>query len=290
MLSFRPLQLADLPVVTPCFAQSGTRLCDHSASLVMWRNFLGIEIGIGGEALYIKQNYEGILSFMPPVGGDFYAGMETLLSYCRANRSRALFTAVSDGELAKMRQRYQIISAEPMRDWFDYLYESRDLIELSGRRFHGQRNHISRFDREYPNHLFEPLTDTPAVRDFIGRYYVDHPPADVFGQAEQAIVYEVLDNYDTYGFIGGVLTVNGAVVSVSIGEIVGDTLHVHIEKADSAYAGAYQKTVNMFACTYGANVRYINREEDVGRPGLRTSKLSYHPVALLEKYFVEVEL
>ena len=82
----------------------------------------------------------------------------------------------------------------------------------------------------------------------------------------------------------------GKIVAFSVGEIVGDTLFVHIEKALKEYEGSYQVMVREFAVHEATDeVTYINREEDIGDLGLRTSKLSYHPVRLLAKYFVTVE-
>ena len=76
----------------------------------------------------------------------------------------------------------------------------------------------------------------------------------------------------------------------SLGEIVGDTLFTHIEKADRDYEGCYQMLVAQFAQHFVRDgVHFINREDDTGDLGLRTSKLSYHPVALLEKYTVTIE-
>ena len=81
----------------------------------------------------------------------------------------------------------------------------------------------------------------------------------------------------------------GAWPVFSAGEIVGDTLIIHIEKADIAYEGVYQVLVNEYAkCFVTPDVRYINREEDVGDEGMRRSKESYHPVRLLEKYLVRI--
>ena len=101
------------------------------------------------------------------------------------------------------------------------------------------------------------------------------------------MVLEVLDHMDDYRMSGGVLLADGRVVGFSLGEIVGDTLFVHIEKADRTCKGAYQMLVNQFALRYaGEGVAYINREEDMGDEGLRRAKQSYHPVALLKKYHV----
>ncbi|MEG2120269.1 MAG: phosphatidylglycerol lysyltransferase domain-containing protein, partial [Pseudoflavonifractor sp.] len=103
-------------------------------------------------------------------------------------------------------------------------------------------------------------------------------------------VMEVFQNYEAYGLLGGMLMADNRVAALAAGEIVGDTLFVHIEKADLSFPGAYQTIVREFAGYYGGNTAYINREEDVGDAGLRTSKLSYHPLKLLEKYTVEVAL
>jgi hypothetical protein len=289
MISFRPLEIKDLPLIMPYFEQSASRLCERSATLVMWRGYFSTEIS-AGESLYVKQHTNGVTSFFTPAGGDFFSGMETVLSYCRTHKLRAVFPIVSKADLEKLQTRYKLKLIQDRRDWYDYLYGSGDLIELKGKRFHGQRNHISRFDREYPDHGYQPLTDLPAARAFIDRFFQKRPPDDEISRYDRAFTYEVLDNWEDYGQLGGVLTVNGGIVSLSVGEVIGDTLFTHIEKADASYAGAYQKTVNCFARLYGGGTRYINREEDMGIEGLRRSKMSYHPAMLLEKYMVEVEL
>ena len=100
---------------------------------------------------------------------------------------------------------------------------------------------------------------------------------------------EFLRDFAAYAPLAGLLRVNGRVVGFSAGEIVGDTLIIHIEKADIAYEGIYQVLVNEYAkCFVTPDVRYINREEDVGDEGIRRSKESYHPVRLLEKYLVRI--
>ncbi|MDR1692335.1 MAG: phosphatidylglycerol lysyltransferase domain-containing protein [Oscillospiraceae bacterium] len=289
MLLFRPLEPADFPAVKPFFALTDSRLCDTTSVLFLWRKHFSTEFCLSNGSLFIKQTY-GSPTFMTPIGGDYLAGIEAILATCRASGLRAIFSVVTEDELSVLRSRFTVLRADEMGGWADYLYESRDLIDLPGKRFHGQRNHISQFDRRYPNHLFEPLTDMAAARDFLDRFYARNPPDGELSIAEHSLIYELLEKYDLYGQVGGLLTVGGTAASLSVGEVVGDTLFVHIEKADTDYVGVYQKTVNLFARAYGGNTRFINREEDMGIEGLRRSKLSYHPTALLTKYMTELAL
>ena len=102
---------------------------------------------------------------------------------------------------------------------------------------------------------------------------------------------ELLPYIHKFGLIGGFLQVDDSIVAMSVGETINDTLYCHIEKADRNYQGSYQMIVKEFSNnSITDQVKYINREEDVGDEGLRTSKLSYHPHKLLEKYCVLIPL
>lgn len=81
----------------------------------------------------------------------------------------------------------------------------------------------------------------------------------------------VLDNWDVYSRVSrrGLARLRRQDGAFTIGEIIGDTLFVHIEKTTMPWRVG--ETVNkMFAARMTGThpeVRYINREEDVGDPG-----------------------
>lgn len=65
-----------------------------------------------------------------------------------------------------------------------------------------------------------------------------------------------------------------------------NTFGVHVEKADVNFQGAFTIINQEFASRIPEQYMYVNREEDLGLPGLRQAKLSYNPVILLEKNVV----
>ena len=59
---------------------------------------------------------------------------------------------------------------------------------------------------------------------------------------------------------------------------------IHIEKANPTIRGLYQAINNEFIRHEFAETQFINREEDMGLPGLRMAKESYNPDHFAEKY------
>ena len=257
----------------------------------MWRDYHNTEYATEDGALYLKISYP-LFAFAPPRGFvTGKSGYQRIIDHCAANDLPVRLCSVSKAVLDEVLKMYPASTAESDRKWSDYLYQASDLTTLSGRRYAGQRNHINRFMKEHPAWSFERITpdNVAKVKVFYEKYSNEHIkdyPAYIEGNRK---ALEALDNMDLYGLFGGALYVAGEIVGVSLGESVGDTLYIHAEKAETSFHGSYPMLMNQFARMFATGeIEYINREEDDGVEGLRTSKMSYHPVELLDKYIVEL--
>ena len=294
MLDFHPLTEEDLDTLRPFLARNPHRLCDLTVGgIFIWRDYYKTEWAIHENILYFKVEYPGFGTlFTLPQGGDRRREYEQVREYCARRKIPLTFYPIPKEELEPLMACFPCATVMSDRDTFDYLYPAENLKYFKGKKLAGQRNHVNRFLRTYENWSFAPLTagDTADVEAFLDRYAAGtQKDSDTF-EEDLKKTREVLANFERYGMVGGVLRVNGAVAAFAIGEVVGDTLFVHIEKADRNYEGCYQMIVSQFAQQFaGEGVDYINREDDTGDEGLRTSKLSYKPVALLEKYAVVVQ-
>lgn len=294
MLDFHPLQLNDLDTLRPFFGRNDSRICDITpGTIFIWRDMYQTEWAIYQGSLYFKVMYPGLgETFTLPLGGCRLEHYQQIADYCCRRKMPIAFYPVPKEELETLQDFFPNSAAIPERDNFDYLYRAEDLKYFRGKKLSGQRNHVNKFLKTYGTWSFRPITqaDIPAVKDFLDRYASRwDKPSPTFHE-DIAKTHEVLDHFQAYQLLGGMLLVDGTIVGFSLGEVVGDTLFTHIEKADRDYLGCYQMLVSQFAQQFAADkVPFINREDDTGDLGLRTSKLSYHPIALLEKYTVTVE-
>lgn len=181
------------------------------------------------------------------------------------------------------------------RDQHEYVYSVKDLISLKGKSYAHKRNRVRAFLDGY-EWDYEPLTPEVfcEVMDFQERWRVHREgtmtPDEAFSlDSEDTAIRNALDKWDAFGFIGGLLRVDGKVIAYTMAEeLDSENLDVHFEKAFPEYAGSYQAINYMFLKNQGEKYKFVNREEDMGEPGLREAKLSYNPILMLEKYKMEI--
>ena len=292
--SFKKLELEDIPKILPFLNSFSSHLSDFTiGGLFMWRDYFNIEYLIKDESLFFKlDSAERKNMFTFPIGIDFRKNIEFLKKYSTLNNLPLIFSIISDKELSILKENYEIVDIKNEREWEDYFYLSEDLIELKGRKFNTQRNHINKFIRTYPEYQLVEINknNINLAIDFLINFYKEYEKTSSISIEEKNITFELFDNYFKYNMLGGMLKVDDKIIGISVGEIINDTLFIHTEKADRNYLGVYQMLNNEFAKHYGENTTYINREEDVGDEGLRRAKLMYNPVELLKKYIVEVKI
>jgi len=177
------------------------------------------------------------------------------------------------------------------RDDFDYLYEIKDLIALSGRRYHKKKHHINTFIKTYDYEYIHLGSDTPQAlikecQMFVDRWCNEKECEKDLGlSSEECAVFRMLTFFHVLGLRGGVIRIDGEIVAITLAEVLNpDTIVIHVEKAVSGISGLYQAINWEFLRHEGLVYRYVNREQDLGVDGLRQAKLSYHPVKFVEKY------
>ena len=296
MLDFAELTLRDIEKIRPYYKNPANMACDFTTgSILIWRDFFSMEYAEFNETLIIKvkvKYFGNVTAFFLPVGGDFAGSLREIGQYCETMGIPVTFYAVTEEELPMLAGLYSTASPTYLdADWSDYLYRASDLTNLAGRRYHGQKNHVNAFRAAHPDYTFEEITTANAgeVRDFFaGMVFPPEKYTDIFEEDHRKTL-EVLDNFGTYGLPGGLIRVDGKVAAFSVGEVCGNVLYIHIEKADTSYKGIYQVVNNAFAVrNVTPAIEFINRAEDGGEFGLRTAKLSYHPCDMIHKYIVEV--
>ncbi|MGQ9744824.1 MAG: DUF2156 domain-containing protein [Dissulfurimicrobium sp.] len=173
------------------------------------------------------------------------------------------------------------------RDNFDYIYDIEELIALKGKKFHAKRNHLNNFIRRY-KYNYMPITSGILMQcmEFVHEWYNERECEKDDGLTkEKCATYRMLRYFDELGIKGGVIEIGGVICALTMGEKLNDdTLVIHIEKAKAGIQGLYQAINWEFLRHEAGNLKFVNREQDLGILGLRRAKKSYNPVRMIKKY------
>jgi hypothetical protein len=294
-MTFHPLTLFDREAMQAVTLPSGRRNCNYTfANLVGWKFLFGTEVCVLEKAVVLRYTFDGQRAYM--VCTSEALSLELIEALFDDSNGNLTLIGLEDSQVAQ----YSLfsISSEPFRDQYDYIYRRTDLATLHGRHLDAKRNHIHRFRAEHPDFEYRPLT--PESFDECRRLteiWQEEKSQSQNGNgnknetidAEHRVMETIFSNWDALGMIGGSIFVDGRMVAFTYGSAVTtDTLDVCVEKADRHVEGAFAIINQQFAEHLPEQYIYLNREEDMGIPGLRQAKLSYHPEILLTYNVVHI--
>ena len=293
MIKFKKLG-KNVKIIEKYLLQSEISFCDISLGIkYMWREDFVIDYAIFNDTLIMKEtspDYKD--AFYYPMGADVEGALIAIEEYAKSNNTPLMFCCLDNLTAAALAKRYYSVSIANDRDWSDYIYDAEKFKTYSGKKFGGQRNHVNKFRKTYPQYKFKQIerADFLRIKEFLKEFETKNEFMRWSEAVEQKKVFDLVENMFDLNQVGGLLEVDGKVVAFSVGEIMGDTLIVHIEKALIKYEGVYPTMAQEFARAFATDkVKLINREEDCGDNGLRISKLQYHPVEVKEKNTLKVK-
>lgn len=284
----RDLQFEDQTIFRQAFHTHPPHISEYTfTNLYVWHTTHPVQISQLDSSLLVLR-FNSILNhmnFLPPIGNIPLPTLVTSLRKYRRNSSPiTLYGLSSDQANALEEIGIEIVE---LRDNWDYLYNVSDLISLPGEKYYSKRKNINKCLENYTLQ-YSPITSTVISQCLqMQTSWCNLRQCDLIPglAAENFAVKETFLHYDELNLMGGAIFIDDRVEAFTIAEQLNDdTAVIHFEKANPKITGLYQVINQWFSAKVLSEYTYVNREQDLGIPGLRRAKMSYHPVDFIKKY------
>lgn len=296
MLDFQRIDLSKREQYNEFLMHCVERGCEYSlVNLYIWGR-QRVAFLHGCLALFSQFERSSVYPF--PIGdGDIGAVLDAIIHDARARGLECRLTSLTAADCALLEERYPgQFRFHPDRDGCDYIYDINNLADLPGRKYQRKRNFLNRFRQNHPDCTLVPISPSllPQVEQMLTQWYQNRrtPETQDAYHMEQVALRRAFEKWDELGLEGVALLENDRILAMAVGSfLTRDTFDVHFEKALEEIDGAYAAINQGFAAhlreKYPA-LRYLNREDDLGLPGLRQAKLSYYPERLAVKFWANL--
>jgi len=287
---FKKLTLEDREKVHPILSAYNPQTSELTfVNLYIWRRYYQFSWTFYRDWLFISAQRDENQFVFAPIGPEPRSEVtHTLLEWMRDEKGvNNPYIARADERLAVELEGNPNFIITPTPDHFDYVYLSENLGTLAGRKYSKKRNHINQFLKNY-EYSYSALSEelVPGCLALAEVWCEQRLcEEDISLTHEFCGIRDALDNFKTLEIEGGAILIDDKIQAFALGEVLNDdTAVVHIEKANPEFHGIYPMMTREFSANRWLNsVKYINREQDVGEPGLRRAKKSYYPDHMVEK-------
>lgn len=296
MIPFRKLDLDDRARFEEHLIRCPKEACEYSfANIYLWgRKKIAEQCGF----LLVQSQFDRKHVYLFPMGeGDLKGALDAIIGDAAARGIPFCLAALTQRECEWIEQLYPgRFRFHCDRDSYDYVYAIDDLAELKGRKYQKKRNHLNRFRQNHPDARILPLDErnlTAALllaQQWYQKRQREDPNHDYY--LEHLALQRAFAFYEKLGMEGVVLMEQGKALAFAMGtRLSGDTFDIHFEKAldveDGTYTAINQGFARYLRDKY-PEIKWLNREDDLGIEGLRQAKLSYYPDHMVEKCWAQL--
>ena len=278
-------------ILTPCDRQG----CEYLfINKFLWGRQ---KVAFFGENLVFFSQFDRRSIYPFPVGsGDLKPALDAVIQDARERGIPCYITGMTEADCLLLEKFYPgQFRFHTDRDDFDYVYSIDDLAELKGRKYQKKRTHLNRFLQEHPNYQIMELDERNRAQAYcmLQSWYAQREilNPDVDFHLEKLAMDRAFAFQKQLGLEGIVLMDGDELVAFAMGSFLNqDTFDIHFEKAREDVPGAYNAINREFARHLRAKypqLRWLNREDDMGLEGLRKAKLGYCPDHMVEKYWAK---
>ena len=299
-MNFTPLTISDFQTLLPFFTRQPYELCPYLlSSMIAWRSDSCESFkATFGDDLIIRGRMKDFQFLYLPISSMDHFPPQRLRELVEAAGVDTVFP-VPDQYIKHFgeEQVASFFSIKEKPEHSDYVYRMEDLAKLKGNLYSKKRNLINQFKRNYlRNERVEiaPITpsDTSGCIDFLEEWCLsndcDAGDRNELACEKQAAIF-TLEHQEDFGVTGLLLRIDGEICAFGIGTRLTQNMGVlNYEKAFADIKGLYQFFDRECARRMFPGFEYINKENDMGEPGLRKAKKSYYPVRIVIAYELTV--
>ena len=295
LCEYQVIDLSQKKMMKSYFDLVDYKACEYSfMTLYMWQHIYNTHVMEKDDTMYVFGHDDKRYFSIVPVSKKKrwerdLIELEKIFQKC-FNSAKIVMRAVPE-EYAKFIEeehpdRFNIYKE---RDAFDYVYDADKLRTLSGRKLHAKKNHFNSFLKEYEGrYQYKRLTEKSQFNDALDvmKRWAENKTIDDTIEVESEMVEKIFKNYEQHKDtkIGGIY-IDGRLEAFTFADMLKeDMVCVHIEKANPEIRGLYPAINKIFLCEEYPDVKFVNREDDLGLENLRKAKMSYNPIELIEKY------
>jgi len=179
-MEFKNIELTDREWMEPFLKNSGYQGCDYTfGNLYIWKDLYRHQAAQAGGMLCIRSRKPGTGEYtylFPAGGGSLQEAVHFMAADARRLGVPFLLRGFAAAEADRLTEAFpDTFVIESVRAEWDYLYRVEDLTLLAGKKYHGKRNHIARFEESGDWH-FEPLGEgnIDACRKMCRTWYREH--------------------------------------------------------------------------------------------------------------------